>query len=107
MSEINQINIPQAWEQLELDKLAGSIILVGRTDTGKSTLARGLVKGMVEKGSTVGWIDGDIGQSTLGMPATMDLSVVQDKTRELPAPVASFLWNPLMLQNSCYPLSPG
>lgn len=79
MSESNQINIPQAWDELELDKLAGSIILVGGTDTGKSTLARWMVKGLVETGRTVGWIDGDIGQSTLGMPTTMNLFVVQDK----------------------------
>ena len=53
----------------------GIIILLGATDTGKSTLAKFLILNLCQRGLKVALIDADIGQSTLGPPATIGFAV--------------------------------
>jgi len=53
----------------------GPILLVGAADTGKSTLARHIVKTAQNEGHPVGLIDGDIGQSEIGPPGMMELAI--------------------------------
>ena len=63
--------IPPAWQRLDLASLQGTIMVLGGTDTGKSTFARYLFLELCRLGRRVAYLDGDVGQSTLGLPATM------------------------------------
>ena len=56
-------------EILAQDK--GISIIIGATDTGKSTLAKFLISNLCQRGIKVGFIDSDIGQSFLGPPTTI------------------------------------
>ncbi|MBN1579986.1 MAG: hypothetical protein JXA89_04735 [Anaerolineae bacterium] len=67
------IQVPRAWEQLSLDRLDGTVLVIGDTDTGKSSFARYLVQRLLRQGKHVAHLDGDPGQSSLGPPATMTL----------------------------------
>jgi polynucleotide 5'-hydroxyl-kinase GRC3/NOL9 len=51
----------------------GVTLLVGGLDSGKTTLARRVVRGGLEAGLTVGYLDADVGQSTVGPPTTVGL----------------------------------
>lgn len=75
---MNRIEIPGQWWELvpEIQRTRGAVMVMGATDTGKTTLTRYLVKKLVELGETVAYIDGDIGQSVLGPPTTQGLSVL-------------------------------
>jgi polynucleotide 5'-hydroxyl-kinase GRC3/NOL9 len=72
-----EIIAPKEWYAL-LDVLKeekGIVLLLGATDTGKSTLAKFLILNLCQQGLKVVLVDSDIGQSTLGPPATIGLSV--------------------------------
>jgi len=63
------------WEEL-LEKLRrepGVALLLGATDSGKSTLARHLVGGLTATGLKVALVDADVGQSALCLPGTVGM----------------------------------
>ncbi len=72
-----EISAPKEWFELLdlLEEEKGFAILLGATDTGKSTLAKFLISHLCKRGLKVGLVDADIGQSFLGPPATIGLSV--------------------------------
>ncbi len=72
-----EITGPQEWKlPLEiLEKEKGTAIIIGATDTGKSTLAKFLIFNLCERGLKVALVDTDIGQSFLGPPTTIGLSM--------------------------------
>lgn len=86
LSEI--IEMPE-WQGLAPRRLTGTVLLTGATDSGKSTLVSWLAARLLAAGGTVGWLDADIGQSTLGLPATMSLAF-PDGGEEPPLPAAAF-----------------
>ncbi len=68
------LQIPREWEQVEVDKLHGVLLVVGAPDVGKSTFAQYLYRRL--SGLTVrAYVDGDPGQTTLGPPSTMTLAL--------------------------------
>jgi len=69
------IEIPSAWEHLTLSALSSVILIVGAPDTGKSTFARYLYRRLCEYHERAAFVDGDIGQATLGPPTTMTLAL--------------------------------
>jgi polynucleotide 5'-hydroxyl-kinase GRC3/NOL9 len=72
-----EISAPNEWHGL-LDVLKeekGVTILLGATDTGKSTLAKFLISNLCQQGRKVALVDADIGQSFLGPPATIGFSI--------------------------------
>jgi polynucleotide 5'-hydroxyl-kinase GRC3/NOL9 len=71
------ISAPKEWFGLldPLEEGKGIAILLGATDTGKSTLAKFLISHLCQRGLKVGLVDADIGQSFLGPPATIGLAV--------------------------------
>ncbi len=79
-----QIEIPPHWEQLNLEGLSGVLMVIGAPDTGKSTFARYLYTRLCAFHERVGFIDGDIGQASLGPPTTMTLVVRQPGETEFP-----------------------
>jgi polynucleotide 5'-hydroxyl-kinase GRC3/NOL9 len=67
------LDIPDEWRKLALDLFGGAVLLVGATDTGKSTLARWLFEETGNRGKAAAWLDGDLGQSSLGIPGTLNI----------------------------------
>ena len=73
-------NVPEEWQGLAQNALSGTVMLVGATDTGKSTLARWLIEQARSRGQTAAWLDGDLGQSSLGIPGTLNLAMFAGKS---------------------------
>ncbi len=67
------LTVPQAWEEALPHNMEGTVLVVGGTDVGKSTLARFLYQKWKASGRKVALLDGDPGQSSLGPPATLTL----------------------------------
>jgi polynucleotide 5'-hydroxyl-kinase GRC3/NOL9 len=72
-----EILAPQEWFEIldPLEREEGIAILLGATDTGKSTLAKFLISHLCQKGLRVALVDADIGQSFLGPPTTIGFSI--------------------------------
>lgn len=71
------IEVPEPWRALaaKLEAEGGLTLLVGASDCGKTTLARWLLGSLMAAGKRVAFLDGDIGQSTVGPPATVALTL--------------------------------
>ena len=72
-----EISAPQEWYALLniLEKERGIAIIIGVTATGKTTLANFLTLNLCRRGLKVALVDADIGQSSLGPPATIGSAV--------------------------------
>lgn len=75
LTAVPELVIPPRWESLELDGLRGTVMIIGASDTGKSTFARYLFQRLCRAGWLAAYLDLDMGQSTLGLPTTMNLAV--------------------------------
>ena len=66
-------------ETLVAEATAGkrTVVLLGGLDSGKSTLARAIVEAAVAAGRTVAYLDADVGQKTVGPPATVAVKIVR------------------------------
>lgn len=69
------------WKGLleTLKQQRGTAILIGATDSGKSTLAKYLVEKLIRENIKVSVVDADIGQSTLGLPGTISMRVFSNE----------------------------
>lgn len=54
-----------------------TVLLVGGIDTGKSTMARRLLEAGLREGRPAALVDADVGQKTVGPPATVTLKLVR------------------------------
>ncbi len=65
------------WEELvkNLIQHKGSAVLIGETNSGKSTLIQYLLRRFTENHTTIALVDTDIGQSSLGVPGTITMKV--------------------------------
>jgi polynucleotide 5'-hydroxyl-kinase GRC3/NOL9 len=65
------------WQTLlaMMMKFKGAVMIVGATDSGKSTIARYLIAQLVSEGIKVSLVDTDVGQTSLGLPGTISLKV--------------------------------
>lgn len=68
------LDIPGAWHKLDLSGLAGTLMVIGAPDVGKTTFARYLFGRLAAEGQRVAFLDGDPGQTHLGPPTTMTVS---------------------------------
>jgi len=70
------IEVPDDWRALSarINAEGGLVLLLGASDSGKTTLARWLMRALTATGRRVALVDGDIGQSTVGPPATAGLA---------------------------------
>ena len=53
------------------------IVVIGDNDTGKTTLVTRVASELARRGSTVGVVDADLGQSDIGPPTTLGLGRVR------------------------------
>jgi polynucleotide 5'-hydroxyl-kinase GRC3/NOL9 len=58
-----------------LEKEKGVAIILGAVDTGKTTLAKFLIFNLCRRGLKAALVDADVGQSLLGPPTTIGLSI--------------------------------
>ncbi|MFN7018496.1 MAG: Clp1/GlmU family protein [Fimbriimonadales bacterium] len=72
------------WQEAvdELTSVGGTILVLGATDTGKSTFCSLLLKQQQQAGRSVGFVDLDVGQTSIGPPVAFS-SVLINKPYEL------------------------
>ncbi len=79
---------------------ADSVLFIGDTDTGKTTLWRKTAEALLREGLRVGLVDTDIGQASLFLPATVSAKVVssEEALRQRQVEFIYFvgLWNPAL-----------
>ena len=70
----------ETWKDLVSGVLEtrGPVMIIGAPDSGKTTLAKFLVRELSGRGELVACIDGDMGQSTLGPPTTLAVAKLDD-----------------------------
>lgn len=74
----SEVEVLPEWERAGEAVLArpGIVVLLGASDSGKTTLGRILAEKLIAAGRTVGLVDGDIGQSSIGPPTTVGLAIL-------------------------------
>jgi polynucleotide 5'-kinase involved in rRNA processing len=87
---MTSIDVPASWHNLDLTAMAGTVVVIGETDTGKSTFTYWLVRQLCQYHDCVAWLDADMGQSMLHLPTTMNVAVVTEPPAEIPSPAATF-----------------
>jgi polynucleotide 5'-hydroxyl-kinase GRC3/NOL9 len=65
-----------------------TVVLIGGLDTGKSTLSRALLEAAVAAGRPSAFIDADVGQKTVGPPATVTMKMIHGGADLEPVSVA-------------------
>jgi polynucleotide 5'-hydroxyl-kinase GRC3/NOL9 len=61
----------------EAARTKGAVVLLGGLDSGKTTLARSLLRVALGAGRTCGYVDSDVGQKLVGPPATVTLKMLR------------------------------
>ncbi len=74
-------SIPAEWKQFDVDNLQGNVLILGGTDTGKTTLTRYITDRLIDTGQPLAHLDGDPGQGELGPPCTMSCRVYGKDTK--------------------------
>jgi polynucleotide 5'-hydroxyl-kinase GRC3/NOL9 len=83
-SDVEALTEQPAWRRaFEELRQARSIVLLGATDTGKTTFLTWLANELHGQGRRVAIVDTDVGQSSLGPPATIGLGTVDRPFRRL------------------------
>jgi polynucleotide 5'-hydroxyl-kinase GRC3/NOL9 len=72
---VTDLAILPEWTRLNVADLRGTVLIVGASDTGKSTLARYLFQELGRQGLRAAYLDTDLGQSSLGLPTTLHLAL--------------------------------
>lgn len=72
---LSNISFPREWERINPESLEGTIMVIGESDSGKTTFARYLFLQLCRCHNSVAFLDCDVGQSTLGLPTTMNLAL--------------------------------
>jgi polynucleotide 5'-hydroxyl-kinase GRC3/NOL9 len=87
--------IPNSWREAKeaaLEAGKGKIMVVGDVDTGKSAFCAFLTNSMISEKLKVAIVDADIGQSDIGPPTTIGLSVVKNYLINLSSATANALF---------------
>jgi polynucleotide 5'-hydroxyl-kinase GRC3/NOL9 len=69
------MEIPDQWRALDVASWRGPVLIFGASDSGKSTFARYLYHRLRAVHQRVAYLDGDVGQSHVGPPATLTLAL--------------------------------
>lgn len=66
----------------EVSHEGGTFLALGKTDVGKTTLLQGLSELVLAAGHSVAVLDGDMGQSTHGLPTTLNLVLLRPPLKD-------------------------
>lgn len=82
---VGQDTIPSGWKKLAEEKVKGSrrLVIIGRTDSGKTSLSTYILNSLVRMGAKICLVDLDVGQSSICPPTTVGMSVVAKPTPDL------------------------
>lgn len=82
---INKIFVPSEWEETREKFLSKGkkLIVIGGSDSGKSTFILYLVNSIISIGKKVGVLDLDIGQSNIGPPGTIGYGIPEKEIEKL------------------------
>lgn len=69
------MEIPELWQDLAVESWHGPILLVGSSDSGKTTFAQYCHQRLLASRGCVGFIDLDVGQNAFGLPTTAALGI--------------------------------
>ncbi len=86
------MQIPPAWESIEVVDWSGIVFIIGAPDVGKSTLASYLFQRICTQGRRSAYLDGDPGQSVLGPPAVLSIQLNQKGDRHFPPKGPIWRW---------------
>jgi len=77
--------VKDAWDNMveSIYRNKGVVVVLGASDTGKTTLIKLLLSSICTEGEKVALIDGDIGQSTLGPPTTISMAIFHSPPLDL------------------------
>jgi polynucleotide 5'-hydroxyl-kinase GRC3/NOL9 len=84
-----------SWEKIikEILDKKGKVFLLGESDSGKTTFAKTLITKAIKNDILVGWVDADIGQSTIGPPTCIGLSLFSPESPEFKISALYFVGN--------------
>ncbi|MFQ5957270.1 MAG: Clp1/GlmU family protein [Candidatus Brocadiales bacterium] len=79
------IKIPSYWKELaeDIHQVKGVVMVVGASNTGKTTLANYLAKEFYKRGNRVSFISADMGQCAFGPPATISMAILESVPKSL------------------------
>lgn len=69
------IIIPNIWRDLPVERWRSPVIVVGGSDSGKTTFASYLYRRLLDLGEPVAFIDIDPGQNAFGLPTTIAMGI--------------------------------
>ncbi|MBE0425502.1 MAG: hypothetical protein IBX72_02505 [Nitrospirae bacterium] len=71
----------QEWESIseELKSIKGPVMIIGATDSGKSSFAKFLLRTFIEDNLKISLVDSDVGQSSIGLPGTISMKVFRNE----------------------------
>lgn len=72
--EEGALDIPPAWQRIDIESLHGVLLVVGGVDAGKTTFSGYLFQQLKTAGRAAAYVDGDPGQTSLGPPGTLTLT---------------------------------
>lgn len=79
---MDNLLVSPEWKALDLDSMTGVVLVIGATDSGKSTFSGYLYNHLIRNGKRAAFIDGDPGQTTFGPPGTITLVFGGELPRE-------------------------
>ena len=84
---------PETWDSLaqRVVERGRVVLLIGAPDTGKTTLCQFLVRMALEEGLRTAYIDADVGQSVIGPPTTLGMTLLE-RGELTPYPEPSLLY---------------
>jgi polynucleotide 5'-hydroxyl-kinase GRC3/NOL9 len=71
MIDHSEIDVPEAWRSLEVASWQEPVLIVGASNTGKSTFARYAYHRLLEAHDRVAFLDTDVGQNSYRLPTTL------------------------------------
>lgn len=87
------MDCPEAWKKvIEAVAHKGKVVMmIGASDTGKTTFSRLILREVLSKGIKAAFIDADVGQSVIGPPTTLGLALMS-RPEDLEVPEPSSLY---------------
>jgi len=87
VEEVSGSTIPRSWEEVKTrlisEGLAKTVLVLGATDSGKTTFCTYLVNSVLSEAPKAVIVDADLGQSDIGPPGTISLSVITQPVVDL------------------------